>query len=75
MENPRTESAREADDSDLIEAMEDAPSQGGTSGGNLQREIGSRDEERRTSGDASGVTRVHDQDKPDDTDLPRYNPR
>jgi hypothetical protein len=75
MDNPRTESAREHDDSDLIEAMEEAPSHGGVSGGNLQRDIGSRAEERQTTGDAPGVTRVRDKDKPEDADLPRYNQR
>ena len=41
MENPRTESARENDDSDIIERASDeiAPSFGGSSGGNFQRDI------------------------------------
>jgi hypothetical protein len=39
MDNPRTESAREHDDSDLIESIEPAPSHGGSSGGNLQEDV------------------------------------
>jgi hypothetical protein len=75
MENPRTESARENDDSDIIDAVEDAPGQSGASGGNLQRDIGSRAEEQRTTGDSDGVTRVRDKDKPEEANLPRYNQR
>lgn len=41
MENPRTETARENDDSDIIENAEPAPNHGGSSGGNMQRDIGS----------------------------------
>jgi hypothetical protein len=55
--------------------MEDAPSQGGTQGGNLQRDIASRAEEQRATGDTTGVTRVRDKDKPDEADLPRCNER
>jgi hypothetical protein len=39
MENPRTESARENDDSDIIDNVDPTPSQGGSSGGNMQRDI------------------------------------
>jgi hypothetical protein len=39
MENRRTETARENDDSDIIDSVEPAPSQGGRSGGNLQSDI------------------------------------
>ena len=42
MENPRTETARENDDSDLIANVEPAPSQQGTSGGNLHRDVGTQ---------------------------------
>lgn len=73
MENPRTDAVRRHDDSDIIESMEDAPSQSGASGGNLQRDIGTRAEEQRTTGDPDGVTRVRDKDKPEEADLPRYN--
>lgn len=39
MEHPRTESAREHDDSDIIDAAEPGPSFAGSSGGNMQRDI------------------------------------
>lgn len=44
MENPRTDSARTHDDSDLIGRMEDAPSGQTRSGGNLQRDIATQAE-------------------------------
>ena len=47
MENPRTASAREHDDSDIIDRAEPAPSQGGTSGGALQEGIASQAELER----------------------------
>ena len=47
MENPRTESARQHDDSDIIDRAEPAPSQGGTSGGALQEDIASQAELER----------------------------
>jgi hypothetical protein len=75
MENPRTEAARAHDDSEIIDAMEDAPSQSGASGGNLQRDIGTRAEEHRSTGDPDGVTRVRDKDKPEQANLPRFNER
>ena len=39
MDNRRTETARENDDSDIIENAEPAPSQGGSAGGNLQTDV------------------------------------
>ena len=49
MENPRTETARENDDSDIIErdSAEFTPSFGGSSGGNLQEDIATRAELER----------------------------
>jgi hypothetical protein len=47
MENRRTESARENDDSDIIDRLEPAPSQGGSSGGNLQEDIATQAELER----------------------------
>ena len=65
------------DDSALIDAAEDAPSQGGASGGNLQRDLAARAEEAHEIGDAGdegdSVTRVRAADKPrrgDATNLP-----
>jgi hypothetical protein len=43
----RAETARENDDSDLIEDAEALPGQQGRSGGNLQRDVGSQAEQRR----------------------------
>jgi len=49
MENPRTETARNNDDSDIIERESDefAPSFGGSSGGNLQEDIATQAELER----------------------------
>jgi hypothetical protein len=44
MENPRTTSARDHDDRDLIEGAESAPGASGASGGNLQRDVASKAE-------------------------------
>ena len=74
MENRRTETARQNDDSDLIENLEDAPSFGSASGGQLQRDIGSRAELEREDVGEPGVTRVRDSDKPEgEANLPRFN--
>ena len=73
MENPRTETARETDDKDLIESQEDAPAFSGISGGDLQRDIGSRAEMQHEDIGGDGVTRVQDKDKGEEADLPRYN--
>ena len=71
----RAETARQTDDSEIIDRMEDAPAVGGSAGGNLQRDIGARDEIREEVGEGEGVTRVRDSDKPEQADLPRYNQR
>ena len=47
MENPRTESAREHDDSEIIDRAEPVPSQGGTSGGAMQEDIATQAELER----------------------------
>ncbi len=74
MENRRTETARQTDDSELIESMEEGPSFGGASGGELQRDIGSRDEIDHEEIGGPGVTRVRDSDKHEgEANLPRYN--
>lgn len=69
----RADSARRHDDSDIIDRMEDAPSHSGASGHNLSRDIGSRDEMKQEVGEGT-VTRVRDKDKPEEANLPRYNP-
>ena len=47
MENRRTETARDNDDSDIIDRAEPAPSQGGSSGGNLQEDVATQVELER----------------------------
>lgn len=74
-DNKRAESAREHDDSELIENMEVAPGQSGVSGGNLQRKVAARAEEEQVVGDREGVTRVQARDKKEEADLPRFNER
>ena len=69
-DNKRADSARAHDDSDLIEDMEPAPSQGGVSGGNLQRDIASQAEEEHDVEGKPGVTRVRAGDKPEGGDEP-----
>ena len=69
----RAETARRTDDKDIIETMEDAPAFGGSRGGNLQRDIGARDEMKEEVDDGDGVTRVRDSDKPEQANLPRFN--
>ncbi|HYX45635.1 MAG TPA: hypothetical protein VE820_02265 [Sphingomicrobium sp.] len=64
MENPRTESARENDDSDIIDRTEPAPSHGGSSGGNLQEDIATRAELDRVR-DPEAREGVDKQDKID----------
>jgi hypothetical protein len=39
MDNRRTDTARENDDSDIIDSIEPTPPQEGRSGGNLQRDV------------------------------------
>ena len=68
----RAETARQTDDSELIEGMEGAPSHGNRSGHRVGHEIGSRDELKQEVGEGS-VTRVRDSDKAEDANLPRFN--
>ena len=68
----RAETARQTDDSELIESMESAPSHGNRSGHAIGHEIGSRDELKQEVGEGS-VTRVRDSDKGEEANLPRFN--
>ena len=56
------------DDSEIIGRADDAPSFGGTSGGNLAREVAARAEEAHELGsggdEGDAVTRVQGADKP-----------
>lgn len=76
MENPRTDVARSHDDKDIIDkaADEGTVKFGGSSRGNLQRDIGSRAEAKATLR-GEEIERVRDKDKPEEADLPRYNER
>jgi len=64
-ENPRTESARRHDDSDLIEGGEPMPSHSGTSGAGPAENIGTRDEMKQATGEEPTNTRVRKGDKAD----------
>jgi hypothetical protein len=72
MDNSRTDTARRTDDKDLIENMEEGASFSGASGGELQRDIGSRAEMQHGDVGEPGVTRVQDKEKRD-ANLPRFN--
>jgi hypothetical protein len=63
------------DDSELIDSMDEAPSHGGASGGNLQRNVAAQAEEEHEVGGATGVTRVTGEDKPDGGDAPNLPQR
>jgi len=64
MENRRTETAREHDDSEIIDRAEHVPSQGGSSGGNLQEDIATQAELDRVR-DPEAREGVDKQDKID----------
>lgn len=64
MDNRRTETARDTDDSDLIDSAEPTPSQGGSSGGNLQEDIATQAELDRVR-DPEAREGVDKQDKID----------
>ena len=61
MENPRTETARDTDDSALIEDQAPVTGGGSSAGGNLQRDVGSRDELAEI-GEPEASTRVEKAD-------------
>jgi hypothetical protein len=66
---------RRDDDSALVEDAENppTPSQQGSSGGDMAREVGVRDEAKSARGGDPLPTSVDKRDQPDDGDLP--NPR
>jgi hypothetical protein len=68
----RAETARQSDDSALIEGMEPAPSHGNRNTNTLGHDIATRDELKQAVGDPS-VTRARDGDKGEEADLPRFN--
>ncbi len=70
MEHPRTDSARDHDDRTIIDAAEEASETVGRAGGNLQRNVGTQDEQEHVADPESHhrVTKSdaidHDQDRP-----------
>lgn len=64
MDNRRTETARDTDDSEIIDRAEPAPSQGGTSGGALQEDVATQAELERVRDPAA----MEGVDKQDDID-------
>ena len=78
MENRRTETARENDDSDIIDrdSATPTPPQGGSSGGNLQEDVATQAELERVRGpeahegvekqDGSGHQQRYETDRPAD---------
>ena len=66
-----TDRTRDNDNALIDELTElPTPSQGGTSGGDLAREIGQRDEAQSAEDDDPSVTRVQKGDKPRQGDAP-----
>ena len=61
--NNRTDDARRHDDSEMIDNLEATPSQGGRSGGTLQRDIATQAEEEQIVHGKTGVTRVRKEDE------------
>lgn len=70
--NDRTQDARDHDDSDLIDAAENAPDAVGRSGGNLQRDVGTRDELAHLT-DPEAQSQVRKQDAIDHDQAARTN--
>ena len=58
------------EDSEIIDRETDTPtpSQGGSSGGDLAREIGQRDEDKTATGESDQLTQVNKGDKPAEGD-------
>ncbi len=61
-ENDRTETARDHDDSKIIDAATGSPGDVMRSGGGLGRDVGTQDEMKRAVDDPDGHTRVKKQD-------------
>ncbi len=59
-------------DNELIDQLtqDETPGQGGSSGGDLAREIGQRDELQSAEGEDPSITRVQKGDKPRQGDAP-----
>ena len=61
--NSRTDDARRHDDSDMIDSRRSTPSQGGRTGGTLQRDIATQAEEEHLIDGKTGITRVRKEDE------------
>lgn len=57
-----TDNRMPRDDGDLL-PDHPTPAQGGASGGDIARDVGKRDEEKRATGAASGITRAKKSDE------------
>ncbi|HEU4961473.1 MAG TPA: hypothetical protein VFT56_13830 [Sphingomonas sp.] len=75
MDTPRTDTARDHDDSDIIDDARPAPSQGGTSGGNLARDVASQTEEHRVSDPEHRERPTKEDDIDNDAAYPSQRPR
>jgi hypothetical protein len=72
MENPRTTSARDRDDHELLEDSDNAPMNSSTSCGNLARDVASSSEEADLI-EPDGKRRVRKQDAIDNDTATRTN--
>jgi hypothetical protein len=72
MENPRTTSARDHDDHEMLEDSDNAPMDSSTSGGNLARDVASSSEEVDLI-EPDGTRRVRKQDDIDNDTATRTN--
>ena len=76
IENPRTTSARDHDDTDLIEGMmPDADAVALSSGGRLQTDVGSQNDLTRAIDDPDAMTRPEKQDDSDNDQAYRSDRR
>jgi hypothetical protein len=75
MENRRTDTARDHDDSDMIDDANPAPRQGGTSGGDLARDVASRSEAHRVSDPERRERPTKEDDIDNDAAYPSRRPR
>ena len=69
MDNRRADTAREHDDSDIMDRTEPTPTHGGSSGGNLQEDIASRAELERVRDPEAreGISKQHKIDHQEQT--------
>jgi hypothetical protein len=72
MENPRTTSARDHDDHEMLDDRDNAPMDSSTTGGNLARDVASSSEEADLI-EPDGKRRVRKQDDIDNDTATRTN--